>query len=63
MTNSSVTLSPAAASGTKPLQAGAGSRPATKWTRLDTHDLTGFLFGLRRAALGCDGTSIPKDGI
>lgn len=49
------------AQGVKPLQAGTGIRPGTKWTLLDTQDLIGFLLELRHVAPGCDGTSIPLE--
>jgi catechol 2,3-dioxygenase-like lactoylglutathione lyase family enzyme len=45
------------------LQSGTGIRPGTRWTLLDTQDLIGFLIELRQRAPGCDGTSIPVDGI
>jgi methylmalonyl-CoA/ethylmalonyl-CoA epimerase len=51
------------AQGVKPLQAGTGIRPGTKWTLLDTQDVAGFLVELRHVAPGCDGTSIPKEGL
>jgi catechol 2,3-dioxygenase-like lactoylglutathione lyase family enzyme len=52
-----------AALGVKPLQAGTGIRPGTKWTLLDTEELVGFPVELRHVAPGCDGTSIPKEDI
>lgn len=56
-------VSALAALGVGSLQAGTGIRPGTKWTLLDTQDLAGFLVELRHVAPGCDGTSIPKEGI
>jgi methylmalonyl-CoA/ethylmalonyl-CoA epimerase len=51
-----------ASAGVKPLQAGTGIRPGTRWTLLDSQDVAGFLVELRHVAPGCDGTSIPKEG-
>jgi catechol 2,3-dioxygenase-like lactoylglutathione lyase family enzyme len=50
-----------AGAGVKPLQAGTGIRPGTRWTLLDSEDVAGFLVELRHVAPGCDGTSIPKN--
>jgi len=46
--------------GIKPLQAGTGIRPGTRWVLLDTKDIIGFLLELRHRAPGCDGTSVPS---
>lgn len=54
-------VSKLALAGVKPLQAGTGIRPGTRWTLLDSQDVAGFLVELRHVAPGCDGTSIPKN--
>ena len=46
--------------GIKPLQAGTGIRPGTRWVLLDSESAAGFLIELRQRVAGCDGTSIPK---
>jgi catechol 2,3-dioxygenase-like lactoylglutathione lyase family enzyme len=45
--------------GIRPLQAGTGIRPGTRWVLLDTQELVGFLLELRQRVPGCDGSSIP----